>query len=337
MIAAVRYATAAGLKGRTALLAPLLEAPQAALISSSVDALGKTGDPAAGELLLKKLASAEMGDQGRGEIIVALGELREKRAVEPLLAIAKNRDEEKSRRMYAADALGKIGDARAMPVLRGMFSEPDALLKAHAAAALARLSPDEAFPLLLDGLRDENWRVRIECARGLARPLTGAQADEAFPVLSYKARLDPTQQVRVEAVRAMAAMGGGKVIQFLAGLYRDRKNPLGVREESLTAALRADPAACLEPVRAVMAEEWSAVDQRTLEMTARVVSAAGTPVLREVLVRFLDSPNAIVRIHGVRGIAAAGLRDLRDRIKQLSEKDAHPAVQREAGRALEKM
>ncbi len=337
VIASVRYATAAGIEGRTALLAPLLEAPQASLVSSAVDALGKTADPAAAELLLERLADPDTGGQGRGEVIAALGDLGDPRAVEPLLAIARSRDEDKPRRMYAADALGKIGDARAVPVLRAMFAEKDALLKAHAAAAMSRLSPGEAFPLLLEGLKDENWRVRVECARGLARPLAGAQADEAFPVLSYKARLDPVQQVRIEAVKAMAATGGGKAGAFLAGLFRDRKNPLGVREESLAAVLRGDPALVLEPVRAVVAEEWSAADQRTLEMTARVVSVSGSGAMREPLVRFLDSPNPIVRIYGVRGVAAAGLRDLRDRIRQLSEKDGHPAVQREAARALEKM
>jgi HEAT repeat protein len=337
VIASVRYATAARLDGRTALLAPLLDAPQPALVSSAVDALGKTADPAAADLLLKRLADPDTGGQGRGEIIVALGDLGDRRAVEQLLAIAGNRDEDKPRRMYAADALGKMGDARAVPVLRTVFAERDALLKAHAAAAMSRLSPDEAFPLLLEGLKDENWRVRVECARGLARPLAGGQADEAFPVLSYKARLDPAQQVRVEAVKAMAAMGGGRGAQFLAGLFRDRKNPLGVREESLAAVLRSDPASILEAVRAVVAEEWSAVDQRTLEMTARVVSASGSGAMREPLARFLDSPNPIVRIYGVRGAASAGLRDLRERIRQMSEKDAHPAVQREAARAIEKL
>ena len=64
-------------------------------------------------------------------------------------------------------------------------------------------------------------------------------------------------------------------LQALAGLFADRKNPLAVREESLVAVMKADPAGVMEQVRAVAAEEWSAVDQRTLEMTARVVAGAG--------------------------------------------------------------
>ena len=86
-----------------------------------------------------------------------------------------------------------------------------------------------------------------------------------------------------------------------------------------------------------MAEEWKAVDQRVLEMTARVMSAASGPEVRDSLLRFLESANPVVRIYGVRGIAGNSFTDLRDRIRQISEKDPHPAVQREAAKALEKM
>jgi len=49
--------------------------------------------------------------------------LKDPGAVDDLLSIAKNQDEDKVRRMYAADSLGKIGDAKALPVLRDMFQK----------------------------------------------------------------------------------------------------------------------------------------------------------------------------------------------------------------------
>jgi HEAT repeat protein len=343
VVAAVAYLSAIAADGRASLLLPLAESPVAAVAGASIRALGKAGDPAAVDPLLKMLARPDVGETAKSDIVLALGDLGDRRAVPVLLAIAKNRDENKVRRMYAADSLGSLGDPVALPALREMFAEKDALLRAYAASALAHFDIEEAFPLLLAGLKDENWRVRAECAKALARPLPDARLAQALPVLSYKAELDPTPQVKMEAIRALGAIGGEKARAFLVGLYRERKNALAVREESLAILARTSLDAsgvlpsCIEAVRAVVAEEWKAVDQRVLEMTARVISAATGPEVRDVLLRFVESANPVVRIYGVRGIAGNRFADLRDKIRQISEKDPHPAVQREAAKALEKM
>lgn len=336
-VAAVRYLAAIEAQGRTGLFSPLLEAPQASVASAAIQGLGKTGDPAAGELLLKMLSSPEVAEAARGDLILALGELRDARAVPALLAIAKNRAEDKSRRMYAAGALGRIGDQAALPVLREMFAERDSLLKAAAAAALARLSPAEAFPLLLAGMKDENWRVRVECAKALARPLQPAEEQQALPLLIYKAQSDPTLQVKLEAVRTLGEIGSEKAVRFLAGLYRDPKNPLPLREECLAVAARASLAAVLDVVRSVVAEEMKASDQKVMEMTARVMSRYPHVELHALFAAFLDSSNPIVRIYGVRAAAGAGMASARAKVSDMAGKDPHPAVRREAARALAKL
>jgi HEAT repeat protein len=337
VVAAVQYLSAIAAEGRAPLLAPLAESPLAAVSSSAIRALGGTRDPAAADLLLKLLDRPDMAEADRTGIILALGEAGDRRAVAALLSIAKNRDEDKVRRMYAADSLGKLGDPSALPVLRDMFGEKDALVRAYAASGLAHFDVEEAFPQLLAGLKDENWKVRAECARAFARPLSEARSAEALPVLSYKAELDPTPQVRLEAIRALGAIGGEKSNALLIGLYRSRTSTLAAREESLAILVRTALPAGLEAVRAVVAEEWKAVDQKVVQMTARVLSTAASPQARDLLVKFLDSPNPVVRIYGVRGIASARLADLRERIRGLAEKDPHPAVQREAAKALEKL
>ena len=96
--------------------------------------------------------------------------MKDSQATDALIAIAQSRDEDKVRRMYAADALGKIGDPRALPVLKAMYEEHDALVRLYAASALARFGLDSVFPILIQALRDENWKVREQSARSLARP-----------------------------------------------------------------------------------------------------------------------------------------------------------------------
>ena len=67
---------------------------------------------------------------------------------------------------------------------------------------------DEVFPSIIQGLRDENAKVREQSAKALARPLSASQADTAVPILSYKAEFDPEPIVRVASIKALGAIGG---------------------------------------------------------------------------------------------------------------------------------
>jgi HEAT repeat protein len=84
-------------------------------------ALGKINNPDAVKPLLACLGKAAGGDTTRDQtIITALGELCDLRAVEPLIDILKNHSV-RDVRIMAAMALGKIGNANAVPALKQSF------------------------------------------------------------------------------------------------------------------------------------------------------------------------------------------------------------------------
>jgi HEAT repeat protein len=267
--------------------------------------------------------------------VVALGELRDARAVDALIRIAKGRDEDKTRRLYAADALGKIGDRRALPVLLDMFDEDDALLRAYAASALAAFGMEEALPSLLAGLRDANVKVRLQCAKALARELGPAAASQAVPILRWKAENDPERSVRLESVRALGAIADGPSVRFLEALLANQAVALDVREAALSALLSRTPAA--SGIRAAVEQEMAAKDQKPIEMIARVLSLAKGQELAPVWIRLLESPGYAVRIWAVRGLAANGITAALARIGELAEKDPVAAVRAEAARARERL
>jgi HEAT repeat protein len=67
----------------------------------------------------------------------ALGQLGDRRAVEPLINILKNKEEDRWLRVGAAASLGNIGDERAVSPLQG--AEEDPYVQSAAQQALERI------------------------------------------------------------------------------------------------------------------------------------------------------------------------------------------------------
>ncbi len=337
LVAAIRYLSAIHAAGQSPLLIPLVDSKDSGVVSDAIRACGKSAEPGCATVLESKLKSPDFPDARRSDVILALGDLKDKNAVDDLIAIAKNTDEDKIRRVYAADSLGKIGDARALPVLKAMFSENDALVRAYAASALSHFGLEGVFPMLIQGLKDDDWKVREQCAKALTGNLSSSQADTALPALQYKARYDPISQVRVAAIKAIGGMGGAQGEDTLAMLYQGAGFPPETRENALKALTARDLSRAIEAANAVIAAEGKGVDQKPIEATARVFSEAQGAGLKDVYGVMLDSPDAVVRAYAVRGIGANGFSDFKVKLKDMSQKDPSPLVQREAERTLEKL
>ncbi len=337
VIPAIQYLAAIGSPGLAAVLQPVVASDNNGVAVAAVQALGSTGDKAAAAFLVEKLKSPDFPEALKNEVVLALGALKDPVAEDTLLSIAGSADQEKVRRMYAADALGKIRDPRALPVLRAMFAENDALIRLYAASALSQFGLDEVFPSLLQGLRDENPKVRQQSAKALARPLGPSQVDAAAPILAYKAEYDPEAIVRSAAIQALGAIGGDAAMKTLLKIYSEAGHPADSREAALGILSSKWLSGSLEAIRAVISAEWASFDPRTLQSTAKVLSEVRSGNLKDVFVRFLDSKDAVVRSYGVRGIGANGFSDLKDRVKKISEQDPSPGTRHEAALALEKL
>jgi len=337
LVSAIRYLTSLGSDGLAEGLAPLVDSTDSSVASAGIAGLGKTGDATSVTLLIGKLKSLDFPDSHKADVILALGALKSSAASEELMAIARNPDAEKVRRMYAADSLGRIGDIRALPVLRDMFAEKDALIRLYAASALSRFSLEDVFPALIQGLRDENWKVREQSAKSLARPLAPAQREIALPILSYKAEFDTVSQVRLASIEALGEIGGDGAFTFLLGVYSGAERPLESREAALSVLAAKALHASMAAIRSVINSEWKSFDQRTLESTAKVLASSRGAELRDIYLKFLESADPVVRSYGVRGIAENHFTDLREKVREVSEKDPNPGTRKEAENSLSKM
>jgi len=116
--------------------------------------------PLASDALLAALADPSA--PVRRYAVRALGQIQERRAVEPLLTLEGRIDQD-----VLLWAFGRLGDLRGLPVLERSAGAADWKVRLAAVQALGDLADLAAVPTLKKALADPEWIVREWAARGL--------------------------------------------------------------------------------------------------------------------------------------------------------------------------
>ena len=182
-------------------------------VGSAAMVLGELGDKRAVGPLLKFLA--RKGDRVDDEVVVALGKLGDPRAIKPLLKFGD--------RKYANDyllrgkvtsALGRFG-AQATPPLAAMLKDKNAYTRTFAAEALGRARDPKAVKPLLRALKDKNHYVI-----GWAAWALGRIADpQTLPVLLKTLKKD--KAARKIAIGALAWFESPEALDYVIQGTRD--------------------------------------------------------------------------------------------------------------------
>jgi HEAT repeat protein len=156
-----------------------LDAPEYVRIRAT-QVLAKLRDPGTIDLMLRLLEASDMATPSAGRAYEywgvrcraasALGNMRYGPAVDLLVSALGELDV--PLRFFAAEALEKIGDARAAPALRSSLYDFDGRVVAHAAEALGAIADIESIPRLVELTRDRrrDWGAAV---RGSATQALG--------------------------------------------------------------------------------------------------------------------------------------------------------------------
>lgn len=147
---------------------------------------------------LAQLAAYDPDRDVRILAATALGESRQ-RTEDPGPLLEATHDEDPAVAAAAAEALGALGDPRALRRLIEMAAHEDPWLRSAAVVALGRMEDADALPVLLDALADP---LTAEPAATAVERIGDASALERLrPLLS-----DEDERVREHALRAAAAL-----------------------------------------------------------------------------------------------------------------------------------
>ncbi len=323
--------------------------------SNAAQALGELGDKRAIEPLINRLSDSDLNIRSnaaqalekldttkeqmvagyvealdspdlfvRRDATEALGKLGNKRAIETL--INKLSDSSSGVSSNAAEALGRLGNKRAVEPLIKALGDPDSYVRRDAAEALGRLGNKRAVEPLITRLSDSNSNIRSNAAQALER--LGATKEQI--VAGYIEALDSSDlDVRRDAARILGELGNKRAVEPLINRLSDSNS--NIRSNAAQALKKLNAAKKQMVVGYVEALDSPDLDVR--RDAAEALGRLGNKRAVEPLIKALGDPNFCVREHAAEALGRLGdKRAVEPLIKALGDPDSY--VRRDATEAL---
>ena len=190
----VAAASALGQIGAPSAIKPLINSRNFSSpdgIGPAIDALGQIGGTRVIEFLITSLKDKYKNPQLRQAAIRTLGKMGENGAVEPLINVLKDKNEEI--RITAIQTLGQIGDSRAVDPLITTLKSRNVSIKNTAVQALGQLGESRAVEELLPLLKNKDFETRRITAEALVTLYKSGSLDEEAQSLVLAQRSTITQ------------------------------------------------------------------------------------------------------------------------------------------------
>jgi HEAT repeat protein len=168
-----------------------------------------------------------------------LAELRDPRAIEPLIAALKDWDS--NVRWGAENALAKTGAPAVEPLIAAM-KDPDPQVRSFAAIALGEIPDSREFEPFLAALSDTDSQVRGWAAVGLGKTRDPRAFD---PLMAMMEDSKNDLDLRGHAASGLSALGDPRAI---APLIDALGHPYAIRQDSVEGALQGYGQAAVEPL-----------------------------------------------------------------------------------------
>jgi HEAT repeat protein len=310
--------------------------------NSAVRALGRVGgglkdrdrdtSDAIADYLIAYFEDKIPADDTAREIITALGNLENPRALALLKGIAGNTDERPARRMAALQALSHIGDLEGLGVVLEALQSADPNVRSTAVAALGPFSGRDVDQAILEAFRDTYYRSRIGAAQAAAE----RKMEEAIPYLAYRAERDEVAAVRDEAIKALGVMDRNEAYQIIAVLFFERKNSDRVRVVAGETLIRNRPGEYAERFIAELDEARAKSQTALYNQFCRIIAQAETEKVEPLALRFFSTGGVTEKAYAIDMVYKNRLMGLIDQVRALASEQTG-ALSRKARDTLQRM
>ena len=280
-------AAAPGVKG--ARVARTAVSPDTVLPSTRViDAAPAHGaieeDSAVIAALVERLKDTDAGV--RRAAANALGNLRSRIAVLPLIAVLTDRN--KDVREAACDALGNLRDVRAVPALVARLSDESQDVREQALDALSNFAEELTASQILPALQDPRPNVRAKAAE-----ILGQIGDRSASAALTRLLNDASHDVRENGIEALSQLKDPSAGPAMLSALRDTEDD--VRSAALDALRELKVQIPEAQINAALVDPSANVRQKALEYLKDNLTLANAAVVR----RMLDDSNGDVREQAV--------------------------------------
>ena len=233
--ATFKYISAVKTKEAIPAVLTLIESENESYFNDAIDCIGEIGGPAEAVYLVEYLDRDDLSDAQRQSLMRTCGKMHAVETWDKLVSILEDEDENTYVRMYAAEALGLMEKKESVPVLSDAFNSSDPNLRQYVIKGLSHF-PDviEAKELILQGIRDEHWRVRQESVR-TAKEMG---LEEAVPFLIYRAKNDSEKVIKEEAISSLAKLNTEEGNKYLIEQLNEKKLGDGTKKKIVEVLLK---------------------------------------------------------------------------------------------------
>ncbi len=215
-----KYVSAVKCKLVAPAVVEILELGKDEYFLGAITTLGDVGGPSEALYLAEYLERDDMTLPQRQALMRTLGQMCAIETWDKLVEIVNDEEENSFVRMYAAEALGKMKKEEAVPILVKLFEEGDPNMRQYCVKGLSNFSNnDEAKAVILQGIRDEHYKVRVESIKTVAE----LNITEAVPFLTYRATKDAEMVVKKECFPVLAKLDTEESVDFLIKQITDEK------------------------------------------------------------------------------------------------------------------
>ena len=218
--ACFQYVSAVKTKEAIPAILSLIESENDSYFNDAIAAIGEIGGPGEAMFLVEYLEREDLSDAQRQTLMRTCGKMHAVQTWEKVVEVAEDEDENLYVRMYAAESLGLMEKKESVPILVQLFSENDPNLRQYVIKGLSHFpGVVEAEETIMQGIRDEHWRVRQESIKTVKE----MKLKDAVPFLIYRAKNDSEKIIKEEAYTSLAAIDSGDANDFLISQLEEKK------------------------------------------------------------------------------------------------------------------
>ena len=188
--------------------------------NDAISTIGEIGSEKEAVFLVEFLDRDDLSDAQRQTLMRTCGKMHAIETWDKIVEILENEDENSFVRSYAAEAIGLMKKEESVPILVEHFASTDPNLRQYVIKGLINF-PDivEAKATLLQGIRDEHWKVRQESIRAVKE----LKLQEAVPYLTYRVEKESEKVIQNESYSAIAALNSAEGNEFLINQITNKK------------------------------------------------------------------------------------------------------------------
>ena len=218
--AVFQYISAVKTKEAVPAVITLIESENENYFTDAIATLGDIGGPSEAMFLAEYLDRDDLTDAQRQNLMRTCGKMHAIETWDKLVDILENDDENTFVRMYAAESLGLMQVNKSVPVLVRAYDATDPNLRQYVIKGLSNF-PDviEAKSVILQGVRDEHWKVRQESIKSVEE----MKMTEAVPYLIYRASNDNEKVIKDASFTSIAKLNTQEGNDFLIKQLQDKK------------------------------------------------------------------------------------------------------------------